>query len=58
VDFIAAAGFQAPGTDPRLVSIRKAMTTILDAGYNPDTLLLTTADPRCSTCSCPGSRAA
>jgi uncharacterized protein len=44
LDFIATAGFQAPGTDPLLVSIRKAMTTIMNNGYNPDTLLLTTAD--------------
>ena len=44
LDFIATAGFQAPGTDVRLVSIRKAMTTIMNNGYNPDTLLLTTAD--------------
>jgi hypothetical protein len=27
LDFIATAGFQAPGTDALLVSIRKAMTT-------------------------------
>jgi hypothetical protein len=44
LDFIATAGFQAPGTDPLLVSIRKAMTTILNAGYNPDTLLVTPAN--------------
>jgi hypothetical protein len=44
LDYIATAGFQAPGTDPLLVSIRKAMTTILNAGYNPDTLLLTPAN--------------
>jgi HK97 family phage prohead protease len=42
--FIATAGFQAPGTDPLLVSIRKAMTTLWAAGYNPDTLLLTPAN--------------
>lgn len=41
LDAIAASGFQAPGTDPLLVSIRKAMTTIQDDGYNPDTLILT-----------------
>src|SRR5215207_5586969 len=44
LDFIATAGFQAPGTDPLLVSIRKAMTTIMNNGYNPDTLLLTPAN--------------
>jgi HK97 family phage prohead protease len=44
LDVIAASGFQAPGTDPLLVSIRKAMTTLWAAGYNPDTLLLTPAN--------------
>jgi hypothetical protein len=44
LDYIAASGFQAPGTDPLLVSIRKAMTTIMGNGYNPDTLLLTPAN--------------
>jgi hypothetical protein len=44
LDYIATAGFQAPGTDQLLVSIRKAMTTIMGAGYNPDTLLLTPAN--------------
>jgi HK97 family phage prohead protease len=43
LDYIAASGFQAPGTDVLLVSIRKAMTTLFAAGYNPDTLLLTPA---------------
>jgi hypothetical protein len=43
LDAIAASGFQAPGTDPLIVSIRKAMTTIYAAGYNPDTLILTPA---------------
>jgi uncharacterized protein len=44
LDAIATAGFQAPGTDPLLVSIRKAMTTIQAAGYSPDTLALRPAD--------------
>jgi uncharacterized protein len=44
LDAIAASGFQAPGTDPLLVSIRKAMTTIYAAGYAPDTLILTPAN--------------
>jgi hypothetical protein len=44
LDFIATAGFQAPGTDQLLVSIRKAMTTIMGNGYSPDTLLLTPAN--------------
>lgn len=44
LDFIATAGFQAPSTDPLLISIRKAMTTILGNGYSPDTLLLTPAN--------------
>jgi Escherichia/Staphylococcus phage prohead protease len=41
LDYIATAGFQAPSTDPLLVSIRKCMTTIMAAGYNPDTVILT-----------------
>jgi hypothetical protein len=44
LDFIATAGFQAPGTDQLLVSIRKAMTMIMASGYSPDTLLLTPAN--------------
>jgi uncharacterized protein len=44
LDAIALSGFQAPGTDPLLVSIRKAMTTIYAAGYNPDLLILTPAN--------------
>jgi len=43
LDAIAASGFQAPGTDPLLVSIRKAMTTIYANGYNPNLLILTPA---------------
>lgn len=43
LDAIAGAGFQAPSTDRLLVSVRKAMTTIMSNGYNPDTLLLTPA---------------
>jgi HK97 family phage prohead protease len=41
--FIATAGFQAPGTDPLIVSIRKAVTTLWNAGYAPDTVLMTPA---------------
>jgi hypothetical protein len=41
LDAVAPSGFQAPGTDPLLVSIRKAMTTVQSAGYEPDTLILT-----------------
>jgi HK97 family phage prohead protease len=44
LDAIAASGFQAPGTDNILVSVRKAMTTIFGNGYNPDTLILTPAN--------------
>lgn len=44
LDAVALSGFQAPGTDPLLISIRKAMTTILAAGYNPDTVVLTPAN--------------
>jgi len=43
LDAIAASGFQAPSTDPLLVSIRKAMTTIFAVGYNPNLLILTPA---------------
>jgi len=43
LDAIASSGFQAPGTDPLLVSIRKAMTTIFANGYNPSLLILTPA---------------
>jgi len=41
---IAGSGFQAPGIDPLLVSIRKAVTTVRAAGYEPDTLILTPAN--------------
>lgn len=44
LDAMAASGFQAPSTDPLLISIRKAMTTIQGNGYNPDTLILTPAN--------------
>lgn len=44
LDALAASGFQAPGTDNILVSVRKAMTTIYANGYNPDTLILTPAN--------------
>jgi HK97 family phage prohead protease len=44
LDAVAASGFQAPSTDPLLISIRKAMTTLLASGYNPDTLVLTPAN--------------
>jgi hypothetical protein len=43
-DTFAASGFQAPGTDPLLVSIRKAVTTIQAAGYNPSDVLVTPAN--------------
>jgi uncharacterized protein len=43
LDAVALSGFQAPGTDPLIVSIRKAMTTLFAVGYNPDTLILTPA---------------
>jgi hypothetical protein len=44
LDKIALSGFQAPGTDPLIVSVRKAMTTIMASGYSPDTLILTPAN--------------
>ena len=37
---LAKAGFQAPASDPLLVSIRAAITTLRAAGYAPDTLIL------------------
>ena len=40
---VDASSNQAPSTDPLPTSVRKAMTTIQAAGYNPDTLLLTPA---------------
>ena len=43
LDAIAVSGFQAPGSDNMLVSIRKAITTIQGSGYSPDTLVLTPA---------------
>ncbi len=44
LDAIATSGFQAPGTDPLLVSIRKAITTVQASGYSPDLLLVTPAN--------------
>jgi uncharacterized protein len=44
IDSFAASGFQAPGTDNILVSVRKAMSTIMASGYSPDTLILTPAN--------------
>lgn len=44
LDAVAASGFQAPGTDQLLISIRKAITTVQANGYSPDTLLLTPAN--------------
>jgi hypothetical protein len=41
LDAIATAGFQAPSTDPLLTSIRKCVTTLWAAGYNPDVVILT-----------------
>ena len=46
LDAIAGAGYQAPASDILLVSIRKAITTLRNAGYNPDTILLTPARMR------------
>jgi uncharacterized protein len=44
LDAVAASGFQAPGTDPLIVSVRKAMTVVMNNGYAPDTLILTPAN--------------
>ena len=43
LDAIAAAGFQAPGTDKLPASVRKAISDVQAAGYNPNTLILTPA---------------
>lgn len=44
VSAVASSGFQAPGTDNRLVSIRKAITTLRASGYTPNYVFLTPAD--------------
>ena len=41
---VAEAGFQPPGSDALLVSIRKCITTIQAAGYAPNLLVLRPAD--------------
>jgi HK97 family phage prohead protease len=43
LDAVAGSGFQAPGTDNVLVSVRKSITTLRAAGYAPDTLVVTPA---------------
>jgi hypothetical protein len=40
---VAGSGFQSPGSDNILVSIRKSISTLQAAGYNPDTLVMTPA---------------
>jgi uncharacterized protein len=42
-DTLAASGFQAPGSDNILLSIRKCITTLEAAGYAPDVVILTPA---------------
>ncbi len=37
---LATTGFEAPGSNPLLVSIRNAIKTIAAAGYNADTLIV------------------
>jgi len=44
LDAVAASGFEAPGTNPLLISIRRAMTTIMASGYSPDLLVLRPSD--------------
>jgi uncharacterized protein len=41
---VAGAGFEDPGTDALIVSVRKAITVIQAAGYSPDTLILRPSD--------------
>jgi hypothetical protein len=43
-DTFAASPNQDPGSDPLPTSIRKAMTVLYAAGYNPDAVVLTPAD--------------
>jgi hypothetical protein len=43
LDATAASGFQAPGTDNILVSVRKSITPLCAAGYGPNMLVLTPA---------------
>jgi phage head maturation protease len=44
LDALAAAGFQAPGTDPLLVAIRKSITVLEAAGYAPTIVILRPQD--------------
>lgn len=44
LDAVGASGFQAPGTDKLLVSIRKAITVLQASGYSPDVVILTPAN--------------
>ena len=44
LDVLAASGFQAPGTDNLIDSVRKAITVIAAAGYSADTLILRPQD--------------
>jgi HK97 family phage prohead protease len=44
LDAIAASGFQPPGTDPLLVSIRKARTVVESNGYAPNVVILRPQD--------------
>ncbi|MGH2974637.1 MAG: HK97 family phage prohead protease [Solirubrobacterales bacterium] len=44
LDAIAASDNQAPGSDPLLVSIRKAITVVEASGYNPDIVVLRPQD--------------
>ena len=43
IDAIAASGFSAPGSDPLPTSVRKAISVVQTAGYNPNVLILTPA---------------
>jgi HK97 family phage prohead protease len=44
LDAVAGSGFQAPGTDPLLVSIRKAITVVQANGYSPNVLVVRPSD--------------
>jgi len=49
VSAVASSGFQAPSTDNRLISIRKAITTLRNSGYTPNAIFLTRPTRRRST---------
>jgi hypothetical protein len=41
LDAVATSGFSPPGSDPLTISVRKAITAVQAAGYNPNLLIVT-----------------